>query len=157
MHKQFEPESAYTWTYKADASAQSPVFASMLKICAAIGLGMALICAIIGIGWLGPILLTGMVGLPALAWVLLGRLSGGTRRERYALTEETLWVSTAWKQHTYSLRNVRRMRLCPGKDLIELHMAELAVVHVFADRERYGTVLDFIRARLPEGAKVDAA
>ena len=49
MHKQFEPESAYTWTYEPDASAQSPVFASMLKICAAIGLGMALVCAIIGI------------------------------------------------------------------------------------------------------------
>ena len=143
-----QADGVYSWSYRLDTSVPNPVFRSMLIVCGIIGLVMCVASAFMGMILIGLILLAGMVGLPAIGWIIMSRLTGGHTTESYRMTDRYVWVSTAYKKHHFYYGEIRDVILRPEEDLIELHTFALAVVHVFVGREDYEFVRDYILARV---------
>ena len=146
---------AYRWTYDLKAHHNLGPMWSMLRICLAIAVPIALV--MLGLTWsYGPaqaalwsaLFLALFAGLPVLLWLLL------PPDPSFRMTETEI---TAWPKgrgnNVHRFQGVRRVILRPDIDRIQLRWIATGL-HVYVPPEDYDFVREFILARVPKGAEV---
>ena len=147
-------DGAYRWTYDIKAQGNRAPARTMVFICAAIFVPIALIMLFMTwqYGELQALLfclglLALGVGLPALIWVLL------PQNASYKMTGEYI---EAWPKgrgnNIHRYEGVRRVTMEPRIDRIRLKWA-VTGLDVYVPREDYAFVRDYILERVPQEAE----
>lgn len=148
-------DGAYRWTYDIKANGNDDLFRFMVGVCLAVCAPIALIMlvliwqygaaqALLSVG--GFLALT--VLLPMLIWKLLP-MDPSFRMDE---TEIETWPKGRG-QNIFDFRSVRRVEMRPDVDLIKLRF-RLGALRVYAPREDYEMVREYILARVPREAEV---
>ena len=148
-------DGAYRWNYNMKENGNNAPFWTMIGICAAIGVPVALIMLVMtwpyghlqaALSALGLVAM--VVVLPALIW----RLSPPD--PSFELTDRTI---EAWPKgkgrNLHSLDGVRQVTVRPGEDRVILRFA-VTGVHVYIPPEDFDFVREAILACVPEGTPV---
>ena len=154
-------DGVYRWIYDADMSTQGAAFGSMVKVCAIIGALIAAACAFMGTEMflIGLIVLAGMVGLPALTWVIMYRGKNAKQSMWYEMSEEKLRVPGIYRAGNQTVENstgygaIRSVSVRPGQNLIELRTVTMTLFQVYVRTEDFNFVKEYIISRAPK-AKV---
>ena len=147
-------DGAYRWTYSLRKEGNAAPRRTMVTICAAVFIPIALIMLVMTWQYgardavlccLG--LLAGGVGLPALIWKL------APPDPSFKMTDEYI---EAWPkgrgQNIHTFEGVRRVELEPALDRIRLKWV-VSGLDVYVPREDYALVRDFILDHVPESAE----
>lgn len=146
---------AYCWKYDMKANHNSDSFRFMMKVLLwiAVPIAVAMLAATWPYNHALSLLsvacfLVLMLALPALVWKLMPPNPG------YRMDERTI---EAWPkskgQNRIALSSVRRVTLCPARDLIKLRVP-LGSVRVYVPKDDYPFVQAFIAAYVPEKAEI---
>ena len=148
-------DGAYRWTYDLKAHGNFAALRTMVGVCAAVAVPIALVMLVMTWGFgraqaaltcLG--LLALMVGLPALIWWL----SPPDPSFRLAEAEIEAWPKGR-NRNLHSLRDVKQVLLRPDIDRIPLRWA-VTGLHIYVPPEDFDLVLEHILARVPEGTEI---
>ena len=147
-------DGAYRWTYNLRQEGNDAPQWTMVKICAAVFIPIALIMLVMiwqygardaVLCCLG--LLAIGVGLPALIWKL------APPDPSFKMTDEYI---EAWPkgrgQNIHTFQGVRRVEMEPALDRIRIKWV-VSGLDVYVPREDYGLVRDFILDHVPESAE----
>ncbi len=149
-------DGAYRWAYEADMTAKGAVFASMVKVCGVIALlivaGAALVVPEIAV--YAALAGLGIVGLPALLWMIIYRKKDARERMLYEMDEERLRVPGLYKSEYTSFSEIRGVTARPAQNLVELRTATMTLIQVFVPEEDFEFVKSFIISRVSPMAKV---
>ena len=148
----------YRWSYEVDMSSKGAVFASMVKVCAIISLALIAVAAVMTpeIVTYAALAALGIVGLPALLWVILYRGRAARQTMRFGMNEEKIHVPGLYKSEFTSFSQIRGVTLRPGEHLIELRTITMTLIQIFVPDEDFEFVQGFIVDHVPPSANVYA-
>ncbi len=149
-------DGQYRWSYDLRAHHNNDMLFLALKIAMAVSVPAALLVLATAFRYNPPLVISCCVGLIAFTALLLGLLFRfAIVNLGYRLSESALesWPKAKNSDGIFFLRNIRRIKLCPERDLILLR-ARVFSARVYVRQEDYELVQSLIRDRAPQGTEV---
>ena len=151
------PDGIYRWTYRISQRQNRRALRITIAVVGGVCVIMTAMAATLDVRALAVTVLScgAAMLITLLVCAVVNRLSAGGIPQPFEVAEDYVrWVGSGRTDFRYSYSSLRRVRILPSEDIIELRQL-LGVMQVYIPHEDFALVQGLILSRLPDGADVE--
>ena len=151
------PDGVWRWIYVISRKQHRHALRITMTVVGAVAVFLIVMAAVTDrdMMWVTALSGAAATAVAGLVCLLFDRLAKDGVRQPFELSEDWVrWVGTGRTDFRYSWGSIRRVRILPSEDIIEVRQL-LGVMQVYVPREDFSLVRDLILSRIPGTADVE--